>query len=106
MKVAKVQIKQEYDWGNVGAYNAIVKDRKVAYARYNGCEITQMEVDMMFQNAGIGTALLKKCEESLRKNGCRYARVYSGPTSYEQPNPRGFYHKNGYTGWNHLIKHL
>lgn len=102
----KFEIKQEYEWGHIGGYSVTVGDRTVARARYNGCEITQMEVDTMFRYAGIGTALLKQCEESLRKNGCRQALVYSGPTSPNQPNPRVFYHKNGYHGWNHLHKDL
>jgi GNAT superfamily N-acetyltransferase len=102
----RFEIKEKYQYDNVGGYIAEVNGRSVGHARYNGCEITQMEVDLMFQGIGIGTALLKSCEQKLRKKGCLRSLVYSGPTSPHQPNPRGFYHKNGYSGWNHLEKDL
>jgi GNAT superfamily N-acetyltransferase len=70
--------------------------RQVGQITHRNCETIALEVEAMYQLAGIGSELLKRAEDDMRAKGCTEAFVYAGRTSPNTPHPREFYGKKGY----------
>lgn len=72
----------------------------------NHCEIIDLFVNYNYKNKKIGTTLLAKAEEELKKNGCKKSYLVSGRLNMNEPRPDNFYLNNNYKWQNPILRYF
>lgn len=62
----------------------------------NHCMITHLFVPASKRHQGLGSAELKRIEDILKKNNCKWSHVFVGPLEHGSPPASEFYRKRGY----------